>query len=82
MKRFLLISILIAPIVILGFVCSTHAAKSKLLEKIKFAHFGINTQRDLFVAKEKGFFEKQGIDCELMKMNLAGVIPAIVGGSV
>jgi ABC-type nitrate/sulfonate/bicarbonate transport system substrate-binding protein len=56
--------------------------KQSALKQIRFAHFGIHSFRDIYVAKEKEFFKANGVDVELVKMNVTDIVPAVTGGHV
>lgn len=56
--------------------------KPATLERLRFGHFGVPNSRDLYIAKEKGFFETNGVDVELVNMKITELLSAIVGGQL
>jgi NitT/TauT family transport system substrate-binding protein len=49
---------------------------------IRYAHQSMGVQREVFVAKEKGYFEANGINVELVKLQSANMPSALAGGSI
>ncbi len=69
----------LVPLMMLTFVAMAEAA-----DKLRISYSAINaTQAFLWVAREKGFFAKHGLDGELLYINSGSMnIAALVGGSV
>jgi len=79
MKRLWFIMMSLVLVAGTGFGCASKTEEKPLLQ---FAYFGIASHRDLFIAQEKGFFEANGVNVELVKLSSTDIVPAIVGGSV
>lgn len=79
MKKVLFI--LLSLVVVVGICCGCSSEEDEMV-KLRFAHLGTETQRDIYIAKEMGFFEENGVDVELIKMTISDIVPSIVGGSV
>lgn len=63
--------------------CSTEQeTETSEPQTIRFAHFGVRFQRDLYIAQEMGFFEEHGVNVELIKMDYPTILSALIGGSV
>jgi len=61
----------------------TEPKKTKRLETFKIAYLANGMYRDLFIAKEEGFFEANGIDAELVEIGpCASRMAALTSGQV
>jgi ABC-type nitrate/sulfonate/bicarbonate transport system substrate-binding protein len=70
---------------VLGFlVILASAVKTSAADRLRISYSAVNaTQAFLWVAKEKGFFAKHGLEGELLYINSGSMnIAALVGGSV
>lgn len=81
-KRFALL--LVAALVVLSFLPAAIARAAPATEKITFAYAAISpTMAGVWMAKEMGAFERQGLNVELVYISSGAVaIQALVGGSV
>jgi len=61
---------------------TTTPSTTPVVEKIKFGYFGIDDYKDLYIAKEKGFFTENNLDVELVCFEAVNIIAAMVGGSI
>jgi ABC-type nitrate/sulfonate/bicarbonate transport system substrate-binding protein len=78
-KHWLIIMLSLVALAGLGFGQAS-AGTAPTLERVRFAHAGIDAQRDIFVAQDKGFFETNGLDVKLTKMLPQDLVPAVIGG--
>jgi NitT/TauT family transport system substrate-binding protein len=66
--------------VLLGLATGASAAE---LQKISIGYIPVSDFAPLYIAKDKGFFEKHGLDVTLVKIALASNVPgALVAGSL
>jgi NitT/TauT family transport system substrate-binding protein len=66
--------------ILFAFTCGASAAE---MQKINVGYVPVADFAPLFVAKDKGFFEKKGLDVTLIKILLASNVPgALVAGSL
>jgi NitT/TauT family transport system substrate-binding protein len=74
----------ISRIGIFIFVALTVATKTSAADRLRISYSAVNaTQAFLWVAQEKGFFAKHGLEGELLYINSGTMnIAALVGGSV
>jgi len=81
MKKFLLIAFSLILLSATVFGCTAENARQKSdLVPVKFGHFGISMYKDLYIAKGMGYFEENGLDLTLEKMETTAIIPALIGG--
>lgn len=78
---------LIATLVALGLACAAPLAAAQT--KVKLGYTAISDFTAAFVAKEEGYFKKNGLDVELQLLTLTSVVPAAlqsnsiqIGGTV
>lgn len=81
-KRFALL--LVPALMVLSFLPAAIARAAPAMEKITFAYAAISpTMAGVWMAKEMGAFERQGLNVELVYISSGAVaIQALVGGSV
>lgn len=72
-------SLAITAAMILAFAAGTAQAQQKII----VGHTSLTANAPLFVAKEKGFFEKRGLNVELRPLRGGNVlVPSLVANSV
>jgi NitT/TauT family transport system substrate-binding protein len=72
-------ALLLAPVVLAGCFailsagCGTKKTTADGRTRLKVAYLGLTCEAPIFVAQEKGFYEKQGLDVELVKTDWDGL---------
>jgi ABC-type nitrate/sulfonate/bicarbonate transport system substrate-binding protein len=71
-----------AAIFILGLVCATYGEAAAPLQKVVFVFAGFNERTAfIFVAKDRKFFEEQGLDAQIVQVRTGQVAVSALAGN-